>query len=166
MITRIFAPLVLLAFLVSGCASTKSGIDPQVITGDYTFTSFTVRPEPAALDAFSLLGNRVSDDLVFRVFENNRLTLERRNDDTTELVWEGEYEVDGRSIKIEIADDFRDQRRRLFMPERFRLDVNRDGDALTSDISRDGVDMSKLSDDYEGLDDVPVTLEIRLARVR
>ena len=163
---RCFWPLLLALALVilPACGDDdEDDIDPNALTGTYTFETFVFDPVAPILPDANVLDTLVADATLLSFFpdEDFLLRYQYEGDDVVDVV-AGDFNTGSNSVRLVIGEE--SARQRLLLPEELSLNVLDDGARLEAEIAREGVDLASYSETYANLDPSGGTLTLRLVR--
>ena len=151
--------------LLSGCGILGlGGADPLTnleVAGRYRFTQFTVDPASEAVRDYRVMGNEVGDDLTLVLSEGGEARLETlRGDRVDEVKAQGSYSISGRDVRVQFESGDAEE---YFLPDEITF---QGGDQrLRAEVFREGLNMERISRDYQGITRADATLRIELREI-
>ncbi|MDT7857025.1 hypothetical protein RQM47_10265 [Rubrivirga sp. S365] len=157
---------VLLAAL-SGCFSLGERLTVDDVSRTYTLTDLSFRPYGSALDAVNLLERVDASATDLELFANEQVSLRYElRGENDRLRIGGTYSLKGDRVRLRFDRDARKVLDGLLLPRSIELTGQNGGATLVGQIDREEVDVSKFSDDYEGIEEVDGVLYVRLVERR
>ncbi|MEM6288258.1 MAG: hypothetical protein AAF845_14010 [Bacteroidota bacterium] len=160
--------LALLAVVVAlpGCGGLGifggSDLTALEVAGRYRFVEYTLDPVSDAVREARLLGGTVSEDMTLLLREDGTAALQRlRGDRVDETLASGVFSVSGETVRLRFDDG--DALDGIYMPREVAFEA--DGQSLSAEAFREGVDLERISGNYRGITRADVTLRVRLREI-
>ena len=151
--------------LLSGCGVLGIGgaapLSNLEVAGRYRFTQFTIDPASDAVRDYRVLGNEVGEDLTLLLTEGGEVRLETlRGDRVDEVKAEGTYAISGREVRVRF--DSGDAGEYLLPSE---VSFEGGDQRLRGEVFREGLNMERISRDYQGITRADATLRLELREI-
>ena len=156
--------IILLAGCDSGDPIDGSNGNVEPVYGSYEIEAFAVIPEASVIPPLNMLDTLVHSDTRLQLFDGGDFILTYRYEGGSIAALFGSYSHTAREVRLQAAPTSSDLQnlRALLMTERLTMQRQQESPRVLSASFRRTVDMSELSDSYEGLPALTATVVFRV----